>query len=97
VNRIDQETGKRRGPTRAVEPFKKKKQLFRIVSYVSFCCMRRGRVLFRGFLVCFPSYACCVDLLCVLACVEVEVLVSGVEVRVIILPPNVNIGHCREE
>jgi hypothetical protein len=31
---------------------------------------------------CFPSYACCVDLLCVLACVEVVVLVSGVEVRV---------------
>jgi hypothetical protein len=25
VNRIDQETAKRRGPTRAVEPFKKKK------------------------------------------------------------------------
>jgi hypothetical protein len=31
---------------------------------------------------CFPLYACCVDLPCVLACVEVEVLVSGVEVRV---------------
>jgi hypothetical protein len=44
--------------------------------------MRRGRVLFRGFLVCFPSYACCVDLLRVLAGVEVEVLVSGAEVRV---------------
>jgi hypothetical protein len=26
VNRIDQETAKRRGPTRAVEPFKKKKK-----------------------------------------------------------------------
>jgi hypothetical protein len=26
VNRIDQETEKRRGPTRAVEPFKKKKK-----------------------------------------------------------------------
>jgi hypothetical protein len=43
--------------------------------------MGRGRVLFRGFLVCFPSYACCVDLLCVLACVEV-VFVSGMKVRV---------------
>jgi hypothetical protein len=29
---------------------------------------------------CFPLYACCVDLLCVLACVEVVVLVSSVEV-----------------
>jgi hypothetical protein len=58
------------------------KQLIRIGSYVSSCCMRRGRVLFRGFLVWFPSYACCVDLLCVFACVEVLVLVSGVEVRV---------------
>jgi hypothetical protein len=67
--------------------------------------MRRGRVLFPGYLrskfvvscpmctsyfssncnfylVSFPSYACCVDLLCVLACVEVVVLVSGVEFRV---------------
>jgi hypothetical protein len=26
VNRLDQETAKRRGPTRAVEPFKKKKK-----------------------------------------------------------------------
>jgi hypothetical protein len=26
VNRLDQETVKRRGPTRAVEPFKKKKE-----------------------------------------------------------------------
>jgi hypothetical protein len=26
VNRLDQETVKRRGPTRAVEPFKKKKK-----------------------------------------------------------------------
>jgi hypothetical protein len=26
VNRIDQETAKRRGPTRAVEPLKKKKK-----------------------------------------------------------------------
>jgi hypothetical protein len=26
VNRIDQETEKRRGPTRAVEPFKEKKK-----------------------------------------------------------------------
>jgi hypothetical protein len=26
VNRIDQETEKRRGPTRAVEPFKKKEE-----------------------------------------------------------------------
>jgi hypothetical protein len=58
------------------------KQLFRIGSYVSSCCMGRDRVLFRGFLVCFPSYACCVDLLCVLACVEVALLVSGVGVRV---------------
>jgi hypothetical protein len=35
--------------------------------------------------VCFPSYACCVDLLCVLACVEVVVLLSGAEVRVRVL------------
>jgi hypothetical protein len=27
VNRLDQETAKRRGPTRAVEPFKKKKKV----------------------------------------------------------------------
>jgi hypothetical protein len=27
VNRLDQETVKRRGPTRAVEPFKKKKKM----------------------------------------------------------------------
>jgi hypothetical protein len=33
VNRIDQETEKRRGPTRAVEPFKKKKKK----CYESFC------------------------------------------------------------
>jgi hypothetical protein len=26
VNRLDQETAKRRGPTRAVDPFKKKKK-----------------------------------------------------------------------
>jgi hypothetical protein len=58
------------------------KQLFQIGSYVSSCCMGCGHALFCGFLVCFPSYACCVDLLCVLACVEVVVLVSGVEVRV---------------
>jgi hypothetical protein len=33
--------------------------------------------------VCFPSYACCVNLFfCVLACVEVVMLVSSGEVRV---------------
>jgi hypothetical protein len=53
------------------------KQLFRNGN-----CMGRGRVLIRGFLVYFPLYAWCVDLLCVLACVERVVLVSGVEVRV---------------
>jgi hypothetical protein len=51
------------------------KQLFQIGSCVPSCCMGCGCVLFRGFLVFFfSSYACCV-----LACVEIVVLVSGVE------------------
>jgi hypothetical protein len=33
VNRIDQETEKRRGPTRAVEPFKKKKKMVHQIAY----------------------------------------------------------------
>jgi hypothetical protein len=41
------------------------------------------------------SYVCCVDLLCVLACDEVVVLVSGVEVRVFILG-DVYVVHLRK-
>jgi hypothetical protein len=53
------------------------KQLFRIGSYVSSCCMRCGHVLFRGFLVFSFVGVLCRSTLCFLACAKVVVLVCN--------------------